>query len=981
MKSTIIGPHYTPGEEWQREFTHLKLPPAPPDFLSPVAFSVGIDSYFVRNFRFGVLGSNEAELTFDGTSGRFQDNVIRALNKVAGGPAAKELERYEEKVARWFATTEARGRMTELGVYRVINALRQKFFPAALADMESRIRTRLISQTSELLGALRCYLVPPADELIFLAAVTSDYSSSIYEHALGLPSACLRFRSYGEGAKGAIKISDWCDFDRARRERKCTVHVLGTVNSLAAELIAFGRRQIESLGPQATVYLAAKDQRVGKEAVLADVEALLNLDGFADLRAAQAAGSLKLISTGYNGPGLDFRYCGEDLRRALELCSTAKGLLSLSGEANCLAANEIEVEHYRFLLAHSLESQRITGRFWHRDEMESPEAIILRVPAGIKPYCRWGHKHIFWDQFQTARRSFEQRHAANLPAAYADVRRLMSENGTHFVEEVAPELLAGQGSACEHHAEYRRLKSCYQSFYEYLSMAREDTTLHKARELLGSGAKVVRSRSQLAGGMVLVNGVILNRAEWMSKVVRAEDFPKVTGGHAELISFARAFSVEPQALLAINGLYFCTPTLRDLYNEQRKARSKEERIKLSGFYLDAFKTDSPNSPDGEGWPLYNKGYVGVDEKGNLVFGRRCLGSGRLFLKPNESPSSAGNVCSGRETPILSWSEQMVVGTPKGKPFELFHDGKSRQITLTDAPDVVVFTPLVAPDMPPDYPDWVSKGRGPARDNGYSVEVGEGRVNLIVINNRIQAVIQDKVLQPSMGVVISLSQEKYQGLLKEHGAGLFHDPTKICFALDWPTGNTVPLWYLGGGTLLVADGKNLVATKDQAYCNLKQEGWFNLLSMQTQETQVQDWVRGPRTILGQTKEGRTVVFTFSGGRGGPYCGARLDEAVELIEAHLRDLGDTLNYAINLDGGSSSAMVIRDAVEKFLPLGQVTTGPDNVSPLVRDLSVVITFERTNPQRSRNKIDQLSLAVSQAPPSKIDYENHWIDTWGYR
>ena len=81
----------------------------------------------------------------------------------------------------------------------------------------------------------------------------------------------------------------------------------------------------------------------------------------------------------------------------------------------------------------------------------------------------------------------------------------------------------------------------------------------------------------------------------------------------------------------------------------------------------------------------------------------------------------------------------------------------------------------------------------------------------------------------------------------------------------------------------------------------EEGWYHPLSMQTQETQVQKWVRGPRTVIGLTKHDEFFVMVFDG-RSKESAGARFDEIVIILE---KEFGN-LKWVMNLDGGSSSCL---------------------------------------------------------------------------
>ena len=964
---SFTAPDYLRGAALQREFEP--------------ATGRGVDPFFCRNFSWGLLGDRIAEVTYEADQGRFRDTFLRALIgldgiKATGADLSASVARYEEKIARWFQTGAARANRTELDVYRVILDARRHYFRPQLDYFESLQQKELLSYAREQFTDHGQGLSSCSRESLAHAAVFAEYGTQLYERALKLGDRRISLQGMAGWPRDHRWINDWAAFDGEVLKRRCLVHVLGTINTLTAELVTFAQLYLRERGPR-RVYLAAKTERVGREAALADVQALLELPAFNDLRQAQQEGRLILSGTGLPRPGLDFRALARELPGPLELVRQGRAVLSLSGEANCESVNGIGLEHFRFFPALSIESQRISGRFWRREESIATEPVILRVPPGLTPYARWGGKLISMEDFRAARQLFEHRHAADLEPAYAEVRRLMHENSEHFVEVVAPELLARDSNANELRSDYALQRAAHRNFYEYLTQRREDAAARKARELVGEQAQVIQTRTRLTDGTVLVSGAIMNQTQWEPAVFRAADLRcRSKDSYSQLVSFERLFGIHNSAELAVNGLYFLTPLLLDLYNQQRHDRPGEQlRPETANHYLDGFRLQQEDGSTAQGLPLYNKGLIGVSREGRLMIGRHCLGGGALRLG---------------STPVSTWRPQDVAGTPGGLPFERKeYENHSRVTVNADAGPVVMYTPLISRDMLPDDAAWLQRGRCPGRDNGYTVAVGHGRVNLIVVNNQIQAVVDGPVLQPSCGLVLSLTPTAYAYACRACGGDLLAKRTALSFELERPPAGSAPKWYLGGGTLLVDEGRNLVATQAEAYRHLAAEGWFKLLSMQTQETQVQDWVRGARTIIGLTAADRMAVFCFSGGRGGPYCGARFDEAIEIIQKHLRESGDELRSAINLDGGSSSALALRAGAGVALTLNRPSTGPDNIEGKPRWVSELIYFRRKLVTAGESKQDSCNFAAHAPyrPPSsdagsyKIDYENHWMDTWEYR
>ena len=97
------------------------------------------------------------------------------------------------------------------------------------------------------------------------------------------------------------------------------------------------------------------------------------------------------------------------------------------------------------------------------------------------------------------------------------------------------------------------------------------------------------------------------------------------------------------------------------------------------------------------------------------------------------------------------------------------------------------------------------------------------------------------------------------------------------------------------------GENLMIDERKAKVSFTVEGWYHPLSMQTQETQVQKWVRGPGTVIGLTKNDEFFVMVFDG-RSRENAGTRFDEVVIILE---KEFG-SLKWVMNLDGGSSPCL---------------------------------------------------------------------------
>lgn len=165
----------------------------------------------------------------------------------------------------------------------------------------------------------------------------------------------------------------------------------------------------------------------------------------------------------------------------------------------------------------------------------------------------------------------------------------------------------------------------------------------------------------------------------------------------------------------------------------------------------------------------------------------------------------------------------------------------------------------------------------------------------------EAVIDDKgqvkELRPAGGKVA-------RGTRVLHGTGIMSDwiwshawekwtvniTSKVT---DLRTGKGIPLTpqtsIIGGGVGLVRNGQARVTAKADGQANI------NMILR-----------RHPRTMAGVTKSGKLILVTVDGRRPGATVGASMVEAAQLM------LWLGARQAINLDGGGSTAMVVKGKV---------------------------------------------------------------------
>jgi len=341
-----------------------------------------------------------------------------------------------------------------------------------------------------------------------------------------------------------------------------------------------------------------------------------------------------------------------------------------------------------------------------------------------------------------------------------------------------------------------------------------------------------------------------------------------------------------------NYLFFMTPKLSALYNDLRSDRRREQADVTAG-HLD-YKLNYEDGRRVETFPLFAKMCMAKKENGEFLFFNFRLGGGSVRVGDQ----------------VFSWSAGQV--NPK-EPQE----------------DVCVFTP------------YLSKADGGADRQTYRRMVGAGRVNLVILQDRIHCLRLGDVVLPSVGVVISLRESTAQALLaglESLEDGYFDvEELPLSVQLDPPEGIAQEEWQkvrwaYGGGLSLIQHGRALSDETDMDAW-FTQEGWMSPLSRQTQESALHTLSRHPRTAIGQTKNGDMVMLVFSG-RSKLSVGADYYEMCRLARRMYPDI-QTL---MNVDGGASAALcMVRDGVLMEMSCPSTSTG--SCAGMVRPIKTML------------------------------------------
>lgn len=349
-----------------------------------------------------------------------------------------------------------------------------------------------------------------------------------------------------------------------------------------------------------------------------------------------------------------------------------------------------------------------------------------------------------------------------------------------------------------------------------------------------------------------------------------------------------------------NFLFFMTPKLALLYNELRENRKREQYV-FDRNHLD-FMLYHRDGKRIETFPLFRKACIAQKRDGKFLFFNYRLGGGRMTLGERE----------------IAWT---------AKDVDVHEDASADAF-------IRLYTPYFS--------------REDEQQDVYSYQklVGAGRLNLVVMQDKIICVRKGEVMLSSVGVVVSLEQAAGEELVRKLGLNLLEDGYYDCENLEFALRLDPPeqveageweqvVWAYGGGMSLILDGKG-ICDEGNVEGWLREEGWMSPLSRQTQESQVHKLAKHPRTAIGVTRSGELVILVFSG-RTRLSAGADYDEMCRIS----RQLFPDIWCMMNVDGGGSAMLGIAVG-ESFMELSYPATSLDSCAGMVRPINTVLCLE---------------------------------------
>ena len=601
--------------------------------------------------------------------------------------------------------------------------------------------------------------------------------------------------------------------------------------------------------------------------------------------------NIQLLEYENKGLGLNLKNISDEVKHELKNVIQKRSDILVLGENNLFSLTDSNLPYYLVTKVENVTAQTYTNSFLHSDRI--PTYVSTFVEAQFKTGISFHgieRRILSLQQYDklyfTMSEKIRDRYKNNL--LNGKLEEGVNSTSPTFRLEIFNELLKN-------------------SFEEYLNRYKDEIVNKIAEdEMEKKGLKYINDYydydtlkketfkyyPEVQRNGVLLKGVMVNDPKGLK--ISTELAENHNAGIISIRELLEKKKVNGNFKLYNNFLYFFTENLQRIYNDLRFGR-KKEYLEFKDFYL-GYRYEKKEGIAKESFPLYNKGYVGFKNDGRVIFGRKELGGGRLRL---------GNL-------ELKWDKIDV-------------NNFSRDFTI--------ITPMLLKD----------EEGCPTKFREFKKLVGRNRYNVIIVNDKIVSMRFGEVVLPSIGVVLSFELTIGKDVVNKLGFkksfdGYYEVEKKDFYLeLDKTSDEKETQWILGGGTLLIKDGVSLMENEKDSYDNFFVEGWHNPLSMQTQETQVQDWVRGPRSVIGITNEGKLFILTFSG-RSFETSGARFDEIIKVVKQYFGNV----KAMINLDGGASVCfgMILKN---EFFELNVPAPSDFNIRGMVRPVNSMIILEK--------------------------------------
>ncbi len=396
---------------------------------------------------------------------------------------------------------------------------------------------------------------------------------------------------------------------------------------------------------------------------------------------------------------------------------------------------------------------------------------------------------------------------------------------------------------------------------------------------------------------ILVNAAILHN-------VKSSEVINLSQGEGVRKYFQH--SQEDSVSVISNFLYFSTRKTIELHNKLRVG-SPLEQVKVVEEHID-YSRRNVEGQRIETFPLYKKSCIGMKEDGQFGIFRFLLNDGVI-------------TCNGIELP---WTKNQI---------------NVSQVEADEEQDVLVYTPYSSKeDISEDIiPNGCSK---------YTKLVGDGRLNIGIIGANIYCIKKGVLMLPSNGVIVSISgnlrKQIENTLTLSKVDAKYYEVSDVSYAckLNPPEGISSQewesyQWIYGGAMTLIAEGRPLF-DQNTIKEHMIEEGWETPLSIQTQESDVQNLSVHPRTAFGMNKKGELFVLVYSG-RTAISRGADYLEMIHIGNKMIEDI----ECMVNGDGGASAVLALVKGKE-VMELSYPAASDQTCAGAIRDIKTIFQMK---------------------------------------
>lgn len=279
--------------------------------------------------------------------------------------------------------------------------------------------------------------------------------------------------------------------------------------------------------------------------------------------------------------------------------------------------------------------------------------------------------------------------------------------------------------------------------------------------------------------------------------------------------------------------------------------------------------------------------------------------GKLITNTINDPQFASFNLDNDDTPFLDyWTDSKTTLENKNKDYKLNIDFKNKPYLNGYADRVVLIDR-----------DWGELSFGNSKH--------EDIVEMVIVDNEVRAIREnaEPVEIPENGFIIAGVASTKALILNSFSIG-----DRVSLHIDTTPNIEALKLSIGGGAIIIKDGRRV-----QDF-SLKIPG------------------RHPRTAVGITRDKKQLIFITIDGRTSSYVGATQEELADVL------LGLGAYDAINMDGGGSTEMIIRDIGDKDFTIANTPSsgferrivnglGVKNTSKVTSLESIIVETDDTN------------------------------------